>query len=221
MKINRPKPERLEIKDSVLTNEVRRKTLEEVFVDFKDLPPRQRIFIREYIQDYNGTAAALRCGYAESCASVVANQILKKEKVRQAIDQFEKSLATCFISTKSRVLKEMSLLAYSDVGDFIPSGALAEALNIAELPPQATRAIKKIKFYQKARTLARKGPDGDVGDRIEETKIDLELHDKQGALVKMGQEIGMFRERKELTGADGQPLIPAGPTTIVFDFGGE
>lgn len=52
-------------------------------------------------------------------------------------------------------------------------------------------------------------------------ELDFELYDKKGALDRMGQELGIFKDTKALTGPDGQPLIPQGATKVVFDFGVE
>lgn len=48
----------------------------------KDLTPRERLFVREYITDLNGTQAAIRAGYAEKSAASQASRLLRKEAVR-------------------------------------------------------------------------------------------------------------------------------------------
>jgi hypothetical protein len=40
-----------------------------------------------------------------------------------------------------------------------------------------------------------------------EKEIELDLYDKAGALVKMGEHIGMFKKNLQLTGANGEPLF--------------
>ncbi|MEW8025526.1 MAG: terminase small subunit [Candidatus Thiodiazotropha sp.] len=49
------------------------------------LNPRQQIFSREYIIDFNGTRAAIDAGYSEKTASVQASRLLRNVKVQNAL----------------------------------------------------------------------------------------------------------------------------------------
>lgn len=179
------------------------------------LTKKERLFVKEFLKDYNGKQAAIRTGYSHLSASGVACALLKRPKIKTLIDLYEKDLSTRFVSTKERILKEMSLLAYSDISDYLTAEGSLKVQNIKQLPSQITRAIKKVKVFRK--TIIRPGNI----QHIEES-IDFELYDKKAALDAMGKEIGMFKERKEVTGADGIPLMPPqSPTTIVFDFNTE
>lgn len=182
------------------------------------LTGKERNFVREYLKEYNGTKAAIAVGYSEATASVIAYQLLRKPQIIAAIEQVEKGLATRFINTKEKVLKEMSILAFSDIGDFLTEEGDIKVKNLKELPPQITRCIRKIRMHKKSRILGKKTLDGNMGDEIIEQHIDLELYDKKAALDRMGQQVGIFVDRKELTGPDGKDLIPT-PTTLVIDFG--
>jgi len=187
--------------------------------DLDGLTRKQRDFVNEYLKDYNGTAAAIRAGYSERSAHVIAHDLLKHPKIFPAINHYEKGLSTRFTSTKERVLKEMNLLAYSDMGDYLDENGDLRVTNLKDLPPMATRAIKKIRFHKVTRKLAKDGKEGKAGDEIEYVKAEFELYDKVQTLIKMGQEVGIFKDKRELTGEGGTPLIPQAPTTIIFDFG--
>ncbi|MCG7978253.1 MAG: terminase small subunit [Candidatus Thiodiazotropha endolucinida] len=50
-----------------------------------ELNPRQQIFCREYIIDFNGTRAAIDAGYSEKTASVQASRLLRNVKVQNAL----------------------------------------------------------------------------------------------------------------------------------------
>ena len=180
-----------------------------------DLTIRQKEFVAEYVKDFNGVRAAMRAGYSENGAGVNACRLLKMDKVIRLIEQHEKDLTTRFINTKERVLKEMSLIAFSDLQDYLtPDGRLA-IRNLNELPPQITRAIKKVKFNKTFKVVGKKNEKQEIIDE----HCEFELYDKKSALEAMGKELGMFIEKKEVTGKDGQPLVPQGSTKIVFDFG--
>jgi len=52
-----------------------------------DLPFQIGEFVRQYLIDYDGTAAAIRAGYAKTTASVKANKFLKHPDVVKVIRQ--------------------------------------------------------------------------------------------------------------------------------------
>ena len=52
-----------------------------------DLTPKQSIFVKEYLVDLNGTAAAIRSGYSEKTARQMASQNLAKINISQAIQE--------------------------------------------------------------------------------------------------------------------------------------
>lgn len=49
------------------------------------LTPKQAAFVQEYLIDLNATQAAIRAGYSEKTAHVIAMQLLKKTLVLEAI----------------------------------------------------------------------------------------------------------------------------------------
>lgn len=55
------------------------------------LTPRQEAFAREYVVDYNGTAAAVRAGYAVNWADRQAHILLQHEGIRAYIEMLNTS----------------------------------------------------------------------------------------------------------------------------------
>ena len=184
------------------------------------LTPKQRAFFLEYIKDYNGVEAAKRAGYSENSAHTSAWQLLRNKSLIAVLEEWEKDITTRFIDSKEKITKEMSLLAFSDIGDFLDENGDLRVRNLRELPPQATRCIKKVTYRKKTIRLAKDTNEGKAGDEVIDENCYFELYDKKAALEALGKEFNMFKEKKELTGADGMPLIPAA-TTVILDFGGE
>ena len=64
-----------------------RKTAEELGAALK---PRERQFVREYLTDWNGTQAAIRCGYSagknNASAAVTASRLLRDANVAGYLD---------------------------------------------------------------------------------------------------------------------------------------
>ena len=114
----------------------------------------------------------------------------------------------------------MSLIAYSDIGQYLTEDGQLKVKNFKELPPQITRCIKKVRIHKTVRKLAKESSEGSKGDQIIDQNIEFELYDKKAALDRMGQTVGIFKDSKEITGANGSALFPAA-TTVLFDFGTE
>lgn len=56
------------------------------------LTDKQKAFVREYLIDSNGTQAAIRAGYSENSARQIADQLMSKEEIKQAIRENQKNL---------------------------------------------------------------------------------------------------------------------------------
>lgn len=48
---------------------------------------KQERFVNEYLQDFNGTQAAIRAGYSPTCARETAYKLLEKGHIKSLIDQ--------------------------------------------------------------------------------------------------------------------------------------
>lgn len=49
------------------------------------LNSKQQLFISEYLTDFNATQAAIRAGYSVRSAGSIANELLKKPDIQQAL----------------------------------------------------------------------------------------------------------------------------------------
>lgn len=58
----------------------------------ENLPPRRRLFVREYVKDFNGGRAAARAGYTEKAADQVASRLLRNVKVRAAVSELSNDI---------------------------------------------------------------------------------------------------------------------------------
>lgn len=52
-----------------------------------ELKPKQRMFVDEYIIDFNATQAAIRSGYSEDSAANIGSENVRKPHIAKAIDQ--------------------------------------------------------------------------------------------------------------------------------------
>ncbi len=88
-----------------------------------NLTPKQQRFVDEYLIDLNATQAAIRAGYSEKTAKVIAAQNLSKLNVQEAIEE-----------AKKQVSKRTELTV-----DMVVNGLLKEAQDYAEGSTQSAR----------------------------------------------------------------------------------
>lgn len=79
--------------------------------------PKQAVFIVEYMIDLNGAQAARRAGYSQKTANVVANTLLKQEKVARALAYAMKKRGVRTLITADAVLSKLWAIANADPGE--------------------------------------------------------------------------------------------------------
>ena len=156
-------------------------------------------FISEYLKDFNGTQAAIRCGYKPNSARVRACIMLAKDNIKAEI---QAQIAERTMSAEE-VLTRIADIARGDMAelmDITTMGATVQLMANGKIKPQ-TKLIKKLK--QKVTTSMGKAL-GDPDQEIIETE--LELYSAQDALVTLAKHHGLLVSRTEITGAHGGPV---------------
>lgn len=75
------------------------------------LTPHQRAFVREYVVDHNGAAAARRAKYSDHTAPQIAYQLLQRPAVQAAIRKLEEGTDRMVGSRRHSVLNRLDQLA--------------------------------------------------------------------------------------------------------------
>jgi hypothetical protein len=161
------------------------------------LPPKRVALVDAYVANgFNGAGAYKAAGYKvkgpnianTEAAKILSNPLVSEYlcwKLRQVTAKKD-----CQID-EGRLIRESSALAYAsltDVLDWDKEGRVKVKAS-SEIPREVAAAIKKIK------STTRSIPQED-GPPIEETKIEIEMHDKKGALDLQARIAGMLRETK-------------------------
>ena len=161
----------------------------------------QKKFIKEYLIDLNITAAALRAGYSEKTAYSIGQETFNKPHIQAAIQKEMNKRARRTEITADKVLEEYAKLGFSDVTDYLqvvterilvghdketgePISDISQFVlmkDTKDIPPEKLAAISEVKQHK----------DG---------SISFKLHDKRGALDSIAKHLGMFVEKKEITG---------------------
>lgn len=150
------------------------------------LTPKQQRFIDEYMVDLNATQAAIRAGFSAATASVQGCELLKKPKIREAIDIKMAELAKRTGINAERVVRELAKMAFVNPLDVInvDLATIKEGINDDDAAAIASVKVKRIPTEE-----------GDIIER------EIKLSDKTRNLELLGKHLGMFTEKVNMTGS--------------------
>jgi len=155
------------------------------------LTPKQQRFVDEYLIDLNATQAAIRAGYSAKTANEQAARLLAKASVQAAIAERQQALREKTEVTQEMVIRELAKIAFGDQRRVMAWGPDGVKLRPStELTPDEAAAVAEV-----SETVTAAGG-----------TLKLKTHDKVGALKLLGEHLGMFKQKVELTGKDGGPV---------------
>lgn len=158
------------------------------------LNPKQLIFCKEYIIDFNGTQAAIRSGYSKKCAQVIASENLLKPLIQAQIQEEIKKRGERVEKSADDVVRLLWKMAELDLADYIEvaEGGEVQAIAFDRLPEGATKLISKIK---EKRTIT----ENKDGSKIyEQNNLEYELPEKTKCLELLGRHYGIFIDKSEV-----------------------
>lgn len=165
------------------------------------LTEKQRRFVAEYLVDLNATQAAIRAGYSAKSAEVNGPRLLGNAGVAAAVAAGQAKALDKLEVTRERVLNELARVAFSDVGGVLDLTGEEPRLKPAnEIDEDARRAISSVKVKRYF--------EGHGKDAKQVEVTEFRLWSKDAALEKLGRHLGLLRDRVEVTGEGGKPLIP-------------
>ena len=162
------------------------------------LPEKQERFCQEYLVDLNGTQAAIRAGYSPLSANQQASDLLAKPNIRARIDELMAARSMRTEITADVVIRELARVALVNPLDVISA---SDATVRDDASVDQTAAIQSVKV---------KIVDGDISSIEREVK----LHDKVRALELLGKHLGMYTDKKELSGPGGGAV----PVKLVVEY---
>lgn len=164
--------------------------LDDEVVALKPLTPKQERFVEEYLIDLNGTQAAIRAGYAPNSASVEGARQLANANVRARID-----IALAERSRRTGVNSDIVIQELAKIARVNPVAVIDPATGEVKTDsPDDLAAIASV------RVKVTPTKNGEMVER------EVRMADKIKALELLGRHLGMFIERRELTGKDGGPI---------------
>ncbi|MGW8442068.1 terminase small subunit [Paenibacillus sp. S33] len=151
--------------------------------DEEGLTPKQRIFVMEYLRDFNATRAA---GYSKKTAYSIGWELLRKPEIKAAIQNYNESLMDGVGLNAQRVLMEYMKIAFTDITDHVEFGQKEEDVLGLEGEPVFVSENGETKKYR-YNYVSFKNSDEIDGTLVSEVKqgkdgVSVKLHDKTKAL---------------------------------------
>lgn len=161
---------------------------------------RAEKFCRAYIIDLNVTHAALSAGYSPKTAAQQGCRLFKKVNVQARIAELQKKQCDKLEITAERVLREIALLAYSNMDDYVDvyvneKGEQQRKLNTGKPSRDQMAAVIEI-------TEDTTGGSGD-GERKAVMRTRFRLADKGLNLERLGRHLKLFTDKVEHSGLEG------------------
>lgn len=167
----------------------------------RELTPKQKIFVSEYLLDLNATQAAIRAGYSKKTANEQAARLLANVSVSSHLKTLMDERAEKTKIDAEWVIKRLAQDATADVADlYDENGNLRQ---VSDWPMVwRTGLVAGIETVQE-----RIGTDPD-GKPEFATVRKVRLADRTKLLELVGKhvDVGAFRERHEHTGPNGGPM---------------
>lgn len=168
---------------------------------------KQETFVAEYLVDLNATQAAIRAGYSAKNADKIGSELLGKTRVKEKIQERMDQRSERTEITADRALKELGRIAFFDIRKLYNDDGTLK--NPAELDEDAAAVLAGIDVVEMQGGAAI-SEDGSVKHVKMFTKK-AKAHDKVTALINIMKHLGMFVDRHEHTGKDGEKLTTGTP----------
>ena len=81
----------------------------------KGLTDKQKIFVYEYLVDYNATQAAIRAGYSKDTAGAIGAENLKKPQIQQFLEKYQKDRSEKCGIKFNMIIDELRKIGFADI----------------------------------------------------------------------------------------------------------
>lgn len=169
------------------------------------LTPKQERFCQVYIETGNASEAYRQSYDISNMKDVSVNraakQLMDNIKIATRIREIASHHMERHEVTVDRVVEEYSKMAFANMLDYVTvtSEGLAH-VDFSALTREQAAAIQEIKIDRL------RMPNAEEGAAPEIEKVTFKLADKRASLDSLSKYLGMFVEKKQISGPDGGPL---------------
>lgn len=166
------------------------------------LTEKQRLFVMEYLRDFNATRAAMAVGYSKKTAYAIGWENLRKPNVQAEIKRQKETMADDLGMSVQRIIAEYMKIAFADISEYVEFGQKDELLFDTEGKPAIDPATGEQMTYKRNFVAFRSSEEVD-GTLISEVKqgkdgVSVKLHDKMKALAALEKYMGFMTEEQRL-----------------------
>ncbi|WP_289141435.1 terminase small subunit [uncultured Brevibacillus sp.] len=180
-------------------SEKKRKRIEPplvVEVETDDLTDKQRLFVMEYLRDFNATCAAIAAGYNKKSAHMVGWETLRNPKVQAEIKRHKEQRTTELGLDIQCVIGEYMKIAFADITDLLEFGQMDEPLFDGEGKPALDPETGEQMTYKRNFVSFKNSDeiDGTVVGEVRQGKdgVSIKLHDKMKALEVLSKYVDLL-----------------------------
>jgi len=152
-------------------------------------------FIEEYVQDFNGTRAALAAGMGpkDSTAATAACKLLKNPTIKTRVDEAHRARIESSRATADDILRELEYVAFSRITDVLEWDAdgCTTFIESSDLPPAHRAAIQSIEVEHETRQQGE--------DVVSKVKKKVSQHSKLRALDQLARMHGLYQDKMEVS----------------------
>lgn len=160
--------------------------------------PRHEKYAQELAKGASQSDAYVAAGYARNDSH--ASRLARNGKVAARVEELQAAGAERAEIDIARVLTELAKIGFSNMLDYVQIVDGSPLVDLSRVTREQAAAI--------AQVVVEDFKDGRGDDARDVRKVTFKLHDKRAALVDIGNHLGMFKSKVEVTGKDGKDLVP-------------
>ncbi|MED2007017.1 terminase small subunit [Brevibacillus borstelensis] len=196
--------ERNALKDTERSKQVTEKSDPPPEVDNEDgsLTDKQRLFVLEYLRDFNATRAAMAVGYSKKTAYAIGWENLRKPQIQAEIKRQKEAMVDDLGMSVQRIIAEYMKIAFADISEYVEFGQQDVPMFTEEGAPIIDPETGEQMTYKRNFVAFRSSEEVD-GTLISEVKqgkdgVSVKLHDKMKALEKLEKYLGFMTDEQRL-----------------------
>ncbi len=174
----------------------------EIENDDGPLTEKQRLFVLEYLRDFNATRAAMAIGYSKKTAYAIGWNLLRKVEIQAEIKRQKELRATELGLDVQRVIAEYMKIAFADITDLLEFGQKEEQILDEQGNPVPDPITGEPMTYKRNYVSFKNSDeiDGTVVGEVKQGKdgVSIKLHDKMKALEKLERYLDFMTEEERL-----------------------
>jgi phage terminase small subunit len=187
-------------KDASKQRETRRPPINKAIVD-DNLTDKNRLFVMEYLRDFNATRAAIVVGYSKKTAYSIGWELLRKPEIQAEVKRIKELMVDEIWLDVKRVIAEYMKIAFADLTDYVNFGKEDVAVttkkgNVVKdsYGNPVTMSVNYVAFKPDSEV------DGTVVSEVKQGRdgVSIKLHDKMRALEKLEKYVGYMSEEERL-----------------------